>query len=262
MTILSEQDILNYSNNGFLIKKNFFNESEALEIKKWIDDYQKRDPLDWSGKENAYYETSLLDEKSRILSRIEKFADFHSGLKNIAESSRLLDHLQDLVGEECILFKEKINLKQPGGNGFRTHQDIVSRWDDFASYFINVFVTIDECTIENGCLEIAKGFTKKELITDYDSPIDENLEKDMNFVPCLTSPGDVIFFDCFIPHRSKPNLSGNQRRNMYLTYNKKSEGDKRMKYYERKEKEMPPDDKRSNDTFKDSPIHMAIYKTK
>ena len=163
MTILSEQDILNYSNNGFLIKKNFFNESEALEIKKWIDDYQKRDPLDWSGKENAYYETSLLDEKSRILSRIEKFADFHSGLKNIAESSRLLDHLQDLVGEECILFKEKINLKQPGGNGFRTHQDIVSRWDDFASYFINVFVTIDECTIENGCLEIAKGFQLKIL---------------------------------------------------------------------------------------------------
>ena len=49
---------------------------------------------------------------------------------------------------------------------------------------------------------------------------------------------------------------------MYLTYNKKSEGDKRMKYYQRKEKEMPPDDKRSNDTFKDSPIHMAMYKTK
>ena len=32
MAILSEQDILNYRNNGFLIKKNFFNESEALEI--------------------------------------------------------------------------------------------------------------------------------------------------------------------------------------------------------------------------------------
>ena len=145
MTILSEQDILNYSNNGFLIKKNFFNESEALEIKKWIDDYQKRDPLDWSGKENAYYETSLLDEKSRILSRIEKFADFHSGLKNIAESSRLLDHLQDLVGEECILFKEKINLKQPGGNGFRTHQDIVSRWmilQAISSMFLSLLMNV------------------------------------------------------------------------------------------------------------------------
>ena len=82
-----------------------------------------------------------------------------------------------------------------------------------------------------------------------------------NRIPCLTFPGDVIFFDCFIPHRSKANFSMNQRRNMYLTYNKKSEGDKRMNYYTRKEKEMPPDDRRSNDDFKDSPIHMAFYKT-
>ena len=87
------------------------------------------------------------------------------------------------------------------------------------------------------------------------------LEKEMNFIPCLTSPGDVILFDCFIPHRSKANFSMNQRRNMYLTYNKKSEGDKRMNYYTRKEKEMPPDDRRSNNDFKDSPIHMAFYKT-
>lgn len=262
MTILNNQEITVYKRDGFLIKKKFFDENETMQLKKWVDDYQKRSSSDWSGKENAYYETSLLDQKSRILSRIEKFTDFHSGLKNMANSPILLQCLNEIVGEDCILFKEKINLKQPGGNGFRTHQDIVSRWDDFASYFINVFVTIDECTIENGCLEIAKGFTKQELITEYDTPIDENLEKEMNFVPCLTSPGDVIFFDCFIPHRSKANLSQNQRRNMYLTYNKKSEGDKRIQYYERKEKEMPPDDKRSNDTFKDSPIHMAMYKTK
>ena len=261
MNILEEQDIINYKKNGFLIKKFFYTESEVLQIKKWLDEYQQKTIYDWHGKENAYYETSLLDKKTRILSRIEKFTDFHLGLKNIAQSKRLLEILEDLVGEECILFKEKINFKQSGGNGFRTHQDIVSRWDDFASYFMNIFVTIDKCTIENGCLEIAKGFTKKELITNYDTPIDENLEKEMNFIPCLTFPGDVIFFDCFIPHRSKANFSMNQRRNMYLTYNKKSEGDKRMNYYTRKEKEMPPDDRRSNDDFKDSPIHMAFYKT-
>ena len=261
MNVLEEQDIVNYKNHGFLIKKKFFTESEVSKIKKWLDEYQQKTIHDWHGKENAYYETSLLDKKTRILSRIEKFTDFHLGLKNIAHSKKLLEILEDLVGEECILFKEKINFKQSGGNGFRTHQDIVSRWDDFASYFMNIFVTVDECTIENGCLEIARGFTKKELITNYDTPIDENLEKEMNFIPCLTSPGDVILFDCFVPHRSKANFSMNQRRNMYLTYNKKSEGDKRMNYYARKEKEMPPDDRRSNDDFKDSPIHMAFYKT-
>ena len=124
---------------------------------------------------------------------------------------------------------------------------------------MNIFIAVDESTIEYGCLEIADGFTKKELITEYDTPIDSELEKNMKFIPCLTSPGDIIFFDCFIPHRSSANLSNYQRRNIYLTYNKKSEGDKRLDYLKRKEKEMPPDNKRGKN-FQDSPVHMAMYK--
>ena len=37
MNVLEEQDIENYKNNGFLIKKKFFTESEVLEIKKSTD---------------------------------------------------------------------------------------------------------------------------------------------------------------------------------------------------------------------------------
>jgi len=259
MKSLTENDISDYRINGYLIKRSVFDRKEISNIAKWIDEYQNRKTDDWLEKENAYYETSLMDKNTRILSRVEKFLDYHEGFRNLASSRKLLDPLEDLVGEECIIFKEKINLKQPGGNGFRTHQDIVSRWDDFASYFMNIFIAVDECTIENGCLEIADGFTKKELITEYDTPIDNELEKNMKFTPCLTSPGDIIFFDCFIPHRSKANLSNYQRRNIYLTYNKKSEGDKRLDYLKRKEKEMPPDNKRGKN-FQDSPVHMAMYK--
>ena len=259
MKSLTENDILDYRTNGYLVKCSVFDRKEISNIAKWIDEYQNRKADDWLEKENAYYETSLMDKNTRILSRVEKFLDYHEGFRNLTSSRKLLDPLEDLVGEECVIFKEKINLKQPGGNGFRTHQDIVSRWDDFASYFMNIFISVDECTIENGCLEIADGFTKKELITEYDTPIDGELEKNMKFIPCLTSPGDIIFFDCFIPHRSKANLSNYQRRNIYLTYNKKSEGDKRLDYLKRKEKEMPPDNKRGKN-FQDSPVHMAMYK--
>ena len=84
MNVLEEQDIVNYKNHGFLIKKKFFTESEVSQIKKWLDEYQQKTIHDWHGKENAYYETSLLDKKTRILSRIEKFTDFHLGLKNLS----------------------------------------------------------------------------------------------------------------------------------------------------------------------------------
>ena len=54
-------------------------------------------------------------------------------------------------------------------------------------------------------------------------------------------PGDVAFFDCFVPHQSEPNLTGTQRRNVYLTYNRASEGDQRGKYFSDKRKSYPPD---------------------
>ena len=56
-----------------------------------------------------------------------------------------------------------------------------------------------------------------------------------------TQPGDVIFFDSFVPHRSGPNLTDTNRRIMYMTYGKKSEGDWRDRYYTEKFKNLPPD---------------------
>jgi len=46
---------------------------------------------------------------------------------------------------------------------------------------------------------------------------------------------------------------------MIFQIDKKSEGDKRLDYLKRKEKEMPPDNKRGKN-FQDSPVHMAMYK--
>ena len=44
------------------------------------------------------------------------------------------------------------------------------------------------------------------------------------------------------------------RTNVYLTYNKLSDGDQRKKYFTRKRRELPPDNERGNN-FKDSPLH-------
>jgi hypothetical protein len=59
--------------------------------------------------------------------------------------------------------------------------------------------------------------------------------------PVPTQPGDVLFFDSYVPHASKPNLSGNQRRILYPTYNRTSDGDHRARYYADKRANFPPD---------------------
>ena len=63
----------------------------------------------------------------------------------------------------------------------------------------------------------------------------------MPFVQIPTAPGDVIFFDSFVPHGSYPNLSDARRRILYVTYNRAADGDHRDQYYADKRKNYPPD---------------------
>jgi hypothetical protein len=60
-------------------------------------------------------------------------------------------------------------------------------------------------------------------------------------VPVPTEPGDVIFFDSFVPHASKPNPSQACRRVLYLTYNRLADGDHRHRYFDDKRQSFPPD---------------------
>ena len=63
-----------------------------------------------------------------------------------------------------------------------------------------------------------------------------------------TAPGDLIFFDCFAPHQSAPNLTDRPRRNLYLTYNRADAGDYRARYFSEKRASFPPDHERAPGT--------------
>ena len=55
------------------------------------------------------------------------------------------------------------------------------------------------------------------------------------------APGDVMFFDSLVPHRSGPNTTPLARRALYITYNRVSAGDQRGRYYRDKRQSYPPD---------------------
>ena len=49
----------------------------------------------------------------------------------------------------------------------------------------------------------------------------------------VLEPGDVAIFSGFTPHRSAPNRSGRWRRQLYLSYNQRSDGgEQRAKHYD------------------------------
>ncbi len=237
---LSPQQLRDFERDGFLVVRGMYSPDEISEFSAWIDELAAREPE--RGKQMVYYEKNLKDPSGKkILSRIEKFTDFHSGLKAMTSAAKMAEPVEALLKDRALLFKEKINFKLPGGGGFEPHQDIQPGWDDYAPYFLSVLVTIDDSTVENGCLELSAGHHTKGLLGEKWKPLTPEQLKDVKFEAYPMSPGDVAFFDCFVPHQSKPNLTARQRRNLYLTYNRRSDGDHREKYFSDKRKNYPPD---------------------
>ena len=116
-------------------------------------------------------------------------------------------------------------------------------WGRYAPIHLTVLVSIDEATPENGCLELVPGRHREGLLGSHWEPLDEN--EALRYVSCPTQRGDVIFFDSYVPHRSRRNLTDCSRRVLYVTYNRLSDGDHRVQYYADKRASYPPDIERN-----------------
>lgn len=234
--ILTKEQIEQFKKDGFLIIRNGFNHEDISKIESWAT--QLSNMPEESGKQWVYHETSKIDPAIKLINRIENISPFHDGFAEL--TNVLAKPMSQLLGEEAVLFKEKINFKMPGGDGFKPHQDSQAGWEDYAKFFISVMVCIDEATIENGCLQMVRGFQNKGLYREWEPLTDEDMEN-MDFIHCPTKPGDIAFFDCYTPHASEPNMTNTTRRLYFATYNKLSEGDHLQQYYADKHKSFPPD---------------------
>jgi len=235
----SQEKLESFERDGYVIVQGMYSQEEVNEISDWIDELTGREPV--VGKQMAYFEDSLTEEDTRVLSRIEKFVEFAPELQSVVYDKKMVGRAAELLGEAPLLFKEKINFKMPGGGGFEPHQDIQPGWDDYAPYYISILLTVDPSTLENGCIELAAGHHKNGMIGEKWKPLEADQLAEIEFSSFPTNPGDVVFFDCFVPHQSAPNLTNRRRRNIYLTFNRESDGDHRDHYFADKRNSYPPD---------------------
>src|SRR5262249_4776513 len=155
----------------------------------------------------VYGEPSLFDGATRLIQRIENFCPFHDRFDRLMNAGKLSAAATALFGEPAVLFKDKINFKMPGGEGFKPHQDQQAGWSRYASLFITALVAIDDATPENGCLEIASGQHRRGLLGPEWRPLEAGDMEGFALEPLPTLAGDVVFFDSYVPHGSRPNLT-------------------------------------------------------
>jgi hypothetical protein len=237
--VLSSTEIEEFARDGYLVVPGMYRADEVAEISRWTDALAAEPEA--PGRHWVYRETSVTDPAQRVLQRIENFCPVHPGFDALLTRGKLFQSVEQLLGDTAVVFKDKINFKMPGGQGFKAHQDQQAGWGVYAPFFITAMVSIDPTTAENGCLEMAAGRHRQGLIGDEWRPLDEAHWSAMKRVKLATQPGDVVFFDSFAPHASAPNLTAERRRVLYVTYNRARDGDHRARYFADKHKSFPPD---------------------
>jgi ectoine hydroxylase-related dioxygenase (phytanoyl-CoA dioxygenase family) len=194
----------------------------------------------WPEKPGAWMK--YFEGEARQLCRVENFLPYHEGLAALLGREDLMAALGQLFGEPAVLFKEKVNYKLPGGQGFAAHQDAPAFTSFGQTYHITVMLGVDATTSENGCLQIVDDHSAAETLAQAeDGTVHPDIESELVWHDLPTEPGDVVLFDSYVPHRSEPNAASTPRRALYITYNPTSQGDRRADYYERKRRVFPPE---------------------
>lgn len=235
---LTEGERASFARHGFLHLPGYFEQDLLLAMCGWVGALEGWPEV--PGRWMKYFEHTERDP--RQLCRIENFLDDHVDFARLLSHPALMGILGELMGEPAALFKEKINLKLPGGQGFAAHQDAPAFVAFGQRYHITAMIGIDDANPDNGCLEVVRDLGLDSLLPQAaDGTIDPAVVETLAFEPLATRAGDLLLFDSYLPHRSGPNRSDRSRRALYVTYNRRSEGERRADYFRDKRDKFPPE---------------------
>lgn len=242
MKNISEKEIFQFDQKGFLIKKNFFKKTFIQKISKEINFLKS---IEGKKKVDSYFGKNVRNTHKSILVRIENFYNKSKYLTKLIDDQSIKKILSKLFRNKAILFKEKINFKPPGCGPDKLHQDSQAGWNKYAKDYINVLLSVEKSTNNNGCLHIdISGNNCSKLMSKKMKPLKMKELENPKFKKLLLGEGDLVFFNSYTPHFSHSNNSNKSRSQIYLTYNKAKDGKFRSKYISDKRKNFPPNDER------------------
>ncbi|HLA58147.1 MAG TPA: phytanoyl-CoA dioxygenase family protein [Puia sp.] len=217
--LLSEGDINTYRNSGFIILKNLFSPAEVEKMKTLaaadMDPSQLMVKADLTGNETK-------------LKMWNRPADDLYGM--FSRNARLVDNVEKISGEEVYIYSSKMIIKNAKeGGAWEWHQDY-GYWYNYGCLLPSMMscsIAIDQATVRNGCLQVLRASQKigrinHDRINDQTIVDPERLEAakekfQLEYVEM--DPGDVLFFDGNLLHRSDANLSDFNRWSYIVSYN-------------------------------------------
>jgi len=231
---------LEFDKNGFCIFKNFFSESEILELDKKLKEFLELKSGTLKGRD--INRTS--DNSVNTMHDIDKHENYFS---NFAKKEKILSLSKILLNSEpqfrkCEMFAKpaKVGMRSP------MHQDNFL-WAVKNNNGLTFWVALDECNETNGGLSYYNGSHKYGLLEHESSyapgtsqkipnEVIEKIGNECTLVTPKLFPGDVLIHHCLMVHGSNENKSEKSRRGFTIQFkDKKSIYDNELlKNYENK----------------------------
>ncbi len=200
--VLTNEQIEQYNEMGFISPIRVMSETNALEIKHQIEEAESNfsDEIHAQSRNNLHLCFVFLDA--------------------LAHHDIVVGAMEDLMGPDLALWASVMFIKEPSSNHFVSwHQDgtyMGMNSNDFATPWI----ALTPSTIETGCMSMIPGSHKQSIQIHEDTFEDNNILtrgqeiqdiKESQSVNLILNPGEMSIHHGAIIHGSRPNKS-NQRR--------------------------------------------------
>jgi ectoine hydroxylase len=219
---LTDSQTARFHQDGFLIVRGLFDRQEA-------DLLRQAAKADQAFKQHAYDLNDGEGGVSKLVLWNKAGEDLYG---TVARSHRVVDRMEQLLGDEVYHYHSKMSIKEPlTGGAWSWHQDY-GYWYQNGCLFpdlASVMIAVDPCTKENGCLQVLAGSHRMGRVEhgrygDQTGADPERVENAMKVLPLVygeMEPGDALFFHSNTLHRSDQNKSPHPRWTLICCYNTK-----------------------------------------
>ena len=146
----------------------------------------------------------------------------HPYFSSIGGHPEIYNVISSLFQTGVRMFSDTVFMK-PAHHGIEAalHQD-TAFWPKLEPNAMNFWLAVDSATVQNGCVHVIPGTHTVDL-PHHDHPIQGHILHDDEVdtakqIPIELEPGDGIFFDSGLVHRSYPNRSDRSRRAYAAVY--------------------------------------------
>ena len=145
----------------------------------------------------------------------------------LVSDDRLLDIVEEFIGQDIALFSSHYIAKPPGGSqSVLWHQDGVYWPLEPKKDVLTVWLALDQTRPSNGCMQVIPGSQTLELQdieenTDVDNVLNSRIDMEIDktdAIPIELEPGDISIHHPNILHGSSANTSYNWRRGLTIRY--------------------------------------------